>query len=193
MIYLNDHLDDFDFNAALPLLSEQRRQQALRFRHELGRKQCAAAYLLLFEGLQQEYGISERPLFDYGEHGKPVIVGHPDIHFNLSHCREAAVCILSPEPVGIDIESIRPYREQLVRYTMNDDELQRIKQADNPEAAFTRLWTMKESALKLTGEGISNNMRDVLLRDDLLFETTMHDRYIYTVCRSNSSTSRGTA
>ena len=93
MIYLNDHLDDFDFNAALPLLSEQRRQQALRFRHELGRKQCAAAYLLLCEGLQQEYGISERPLFDYGEHGKPVIVGHPDIHFNLSQKKNLIIVI----------------------------------------------------------------------------------------------------
>ena len=47
MIYINDHIGDFDFEASLPLLSEQRREQALKFKHELGRKTCAAAYLLL--------------------------------------------------------------------------------------------------------------------------------------------------
>lgn len=43
MIYLNDRIDEFDLQAALPLLSEQRRQQALKFKFELGRKTCAAA------------------------------------------------------------------------------------------------------------------------------------------------------
>ena len=68
MIYLNDNLESFDFEASLPLLSAQRREQALQFRYELGRKTCAAAYLLLREGLQKEYGITEPPVFEYGEH-----------------------------------------------------------------------------------------------------------------------------
>ena len=102
MIYLNDDIAGFDFDAALPLLSEQRREQALKFKYELGRKTCAMAYLLLCEGLQKEYGLTERPVFEYGEHGKPAIIGHPDIHFNLSHCREAVICAVSNRPVGID-------------------------------------------------------------------------------------------
>ncbi|MBR5055074.1 MAG: hypothetical protein IKX07_05760 [Bacteroidales bacterium] len=100
MIYLNDDIASFDVEAALPLLSEQRREQTLKFRYELGRKTCAAAYLLLCEGLQKEYGITERPLFEYGEHGKPFIVGHPDIHFNFSHCREAVLCVVSTRAIS---------------------------------------------------------------------------------------------
>ena len=100
MIYLNDDIAGFDLERALPLLSDQRREQALKFRYELGRKTSAMAYLLLCEGLRQEYGIMERPLFEYGEHGKPSIVGHPEIHFNLSHCREAVVCAVSDRPVA---------------------------------------------------------------------------------------------
>ena len=47
MIYLNDDIAGFNFGAALPLLSEQRREQALKFKYDLGRKTCAMAYLLL--------------------------------------------------------------------------------------------------------------------------------------------------
>jgi 4'-phosphopantetheinyl transferase len=162
MIYLNDHIKDFNFDAALPLLSDERRLQALRFRHELGRKTCAAAYLLLREGLAKEYGITEKPCFDYGPHGKPVLRNHPDIHFNLSHCREAVVCALSDEPVGVDVEAVTHYKESVARYTMNEQELSAILGADRPEVMFTRLWTRKEAVLKLTGEGLRDNLKTVL-------------------------------
>ena len=183
MIYLNDDIAGFDLEAALPLLSDQRREQTLRFRYELGRKTCAMAYLLLCKGLRQEYGISEPPVFGYGEHGKPFIIGRPDIHFNLSHCREAVACVLSDEPVGIDVESVREYKESLVRYTMNDEEMASIRQADSPALEFTRLWTCKEAVLKLTGEGINNDLKDILKRPSRL--TTVvgpEGRYVYTVC-----------
>ena len=162
MIYLNDDIEHFDWQAALPLLSEQRREQCLKFKHEQGRKTCAAVYLLLCEGLRKEYGITELPVFEYGEHGKPSIVGHPDIFFNMSHCREAAICVLSDVPVGVDVESIRSYNESLARYTMSDAEMELIEKAERPDVEFIRLWTLKEAVLKRSGEGIRNNMKHVL-------------------------------
>ena len=162
MIYLNDDIEHFDWQAALPLMTEQRREQCLKFKFELGRKTCAAAYLLLCEGLRQEYGIMEPPVFEYGEHGKPFIVGHPEICFNMSHCREAAICVLSDKPVGVDVESIRPYNESLARYTMSDAEMALIESAKRPEVEFIRLWTLKEAFLKCSGEGIRDNMKHVL-------------------------------
>ena len=185
MLYINDHLLDFDLTAALAQLSEQRREQALRYRFELGQRTCAAAYLLLCEALRKVYSIEEKPVFVYGEHGKPSIEGHPEIHFNLSHCREAAICCVSDRPVGVDVETVRPLRDGLMEYTMNDDEIAEIQKAEDPALAFTRLWTMKEALLKLTGEGINNHLKEVLRRDDVVFETTIgpEARYVYTVCR----------
>lgn len=162
MIYLNDDIEHFDWQAALPLLSEQRREQCLKFKHEQGRKTCAAVYLLLCEGLRKEYGITELPVFEYGEHGKPSIVGHPEIFFNMSHCREAAICVLSDVPVGVDVESIRSYSESLARYTMSDAEMELIEKAERPDVEFIRLWTLKEAVLKRSGEGIRNDMKHVL-------------------------------
>ncbi len=182
----NDDIDHFDFDAALPLLSEQRREQALRFKYELGRKTCAAAYLLLCQGLREEYGITERPVFEYGEHGKPFIVGHPEIHFNLSHCREAVICAVSDQPIGVDVESIREYHDSLVHYTMNDQEVLQIEKAERPDVEFIRLWTMKEALLKLTGQGIVDNLKSVLVNTTTSELTTVVDpevRYVYSICR----------
>ena len=185
MLYINDHLMDFDLAEALAQLSPQRREQALRFKYKMGQRTCAAAYLLLCQGLKEEYGITELPLFEYGEHGKPSVVGHPEIHFNLSHCREAAVCVISDRPVGVDVESVRQKRDSLVEYTMNAHEVEAIRAAADPDLQFIRFWTMKEALLKLTGEGINNHLKEVLSRSDVSFDTTVapDTRYVYSICR----------
>ena len=161
-VLVSEDIWDFDLDEALREISEQRREQALKFKHEQGQRLCVLAYQLLKKGLQQEYGITENPIFEYNEHGKPSIVGHPDICFNLSHCKEAVVCVISDQPVGVDVESIREYKESLVRYTMNDEEIREIESSENPAATFIRLWTMKESTMKLIGTGISNDMKTVI-------------------------------
>lgn len=184
MIYLNDHIEDFDLEEALTRLSPQRREQALRYKHEHGRRQSVAAYLLLCEGLREEYGITEPPVFGYHDGGKPFIEGRPDIFFNLSHCREAAVCVIAPHPVGIDVESVRQFKEDLARYTMNEHEMEQILISERPDIAFIRLWTMKEALLKMTGEGIRNDLKNLLAEHtDVCFHTIVSpdNRYVYTV------------
>ena len=181
-ILLGEDIWGFDLEAALGDISEQRRGQALKFRHEQGQRLCVLAYQLLKQGLRETYGITENPLFEYNEHGKPSIAGHPEIFFNLSHCKEAAVCVVSDQPIGVDVESIREFKESLVNYTMNDDEIAQINSAEHPAAAFIRLWTMKEATMKLIGTGISNDMKTVIDTTKYKYTTVNRQRYIYTVC-----------
>ena len=191
MILIDEHIFDFDLDSALKELSEQRREQALRYKHELGQRTCTLAYLLLKRALREEFSIEENPIFEYGEHGKPSIAGHPDIHFNLSHCKEAVACAVSRRPIGIDVESIHRFSESLVRYTMNDSEVEEILKAERPDVAFIRRWTMKEARLKLTGEGISRDLKTVLDATDKKKYTTvecLQQGYIYTVCESADAT-----
>ena len=181
-VLISEKIWDFDLGEALRGISEQRREQALKFKYELGQRLCVLAYQLLKEGLQQAYSITDNPIFEYNEHGKPSIVGHPEICFNLSHCKEAVVCVISDQPIGVDVESIREYKESLVNYTMNDEEIGQIKSAENPAAAFIRLWTMKEATMKLIGTGISNDMKTVIDTTKYKYTTVNRQRYIYTVC-----------
>lgn len=189
MVYIDEHIDDFDLQAALAEISEQRREQALRFKFERGQRTCVLAYLLLKKALREEYGLTENPLFEYGPHGKPFIVGHPEIHFTLSHCREAVACAVSDRPVGIDVESVQRYRESLAQYTMSDEEQQLIAVAERPDVAFIRLWTMKEARLKLTGEGITNDLKSALSGGSWQFTTVerLDKNYIYTLCEEKAS------
>ena len=184
MIYLSENIWDFDLSKALGEISEQRREQALKFKFEQGQRLCVLAYQLLKEGLRKEYGITENPIFEYNEHGKPSIVGHSEIYFNLSHCKEAAVCAISNHPIGVDVESIREFKDSLVNYTMNDDEVREIETSENPASAFIRLWTMKEATMKLVGTGISNDMKSVIDATKYKYTTIDRQRYIYTVCEN---------
>ncbi len=183
-VLISEDIYGFDLDVALGEISEQRREQALKFKFELGQRLCVLAYQLLKQCLYEEYDLSENPLFEYNEHGKPSIVGHPEIFFNLSHCKEAAACVVSDKPIGIDVESIREYKDSLVNYTMNEKEIQIIVSAENPAVAFIRFWTMKESTMKLIGTGISNDMKTVIDTQTYKYTTVERQQYIYTICEN---------
>lgn len=189
MLYLNDHIGELDLGKALSVVSAQRHCAALRYRQERDRRLSLAAYLLLMEGLQREYGISTPPDFIFGPHGKPLLRDYPDIHFNLSHCPRAALCVIANQPVGCDIEEVpRQLDPDLCRHCMNDRETAEILAADNPALAFISRWTQKEALLKLTGEGLTDNLPALLqspLAATVSFQslTAADNSYVYTVCR----------
>lgn len=148
------------------MLPSWRREQALRYKHESGRRECTMSYLLLCDMLREHFHITEQPVFAIGEHGKPQLSFSSQqgkMHFNLSHCKRAIACIVSDDSeVGIDVECLGRYKESLAEYCMSQKELQAISDAPVKDEEFTRLWTQKEALLKYTGEGIVDDMKTVL-------------------------------
>ena len=186
MIYLNDHTESIDIEDALSKVSDQRREQALKFAHESGRRLSLAVYLLLMEGLQKEYGITEAPVFEYLEGGKPIIKGHPEIHFNFSHSGNVALCAVDNQQVGADIEVPRKITPSLIAYTMNEEEQSIITSAPDQITTFLSFWTKKEAVLKLTGEGIRSDLKKVLENPELYhIETIKTDKYVYSIAKFN--------
>ncbi len=191
MIYINDDIEGFDLASAFEEVSVQRRTYALRYLRERDRRLSVAAYLLLCKGLREEFGIVEKPDFGFGVHGKPFLIGHPDIHFNLSHCDGVCACVISSHPVGIDVERILLYEDDVIRRTMNKTEQERIQRSEKPETAFIRLWTMKESLLKLTGQGLCVDLSSLLNNADrYCFTTDERDGYMLTVCEEKDERNR---
>ena len=165
ILCINDHvaeLGERETERLVRSLPSWRREEAMRFRHLQGRRECAVGYVELLRGLKLLFGLDGTPVFSFGEHGKPFLPEHPDVHFSISHCRQAVGCLVSDRPCGLDIECIRPLREELVRYTMNPAETETILSAPCPELTFTRLWTQKEAVLKLIGTGITDDLQHVL-------------------------------
>lgn len=67
--------------------------------------------------------------------GQPYFPDFPEVHFNLSHTTGAVLVALSGEPVGVDIEHIRPVSERAMR-----------RLADvTTERAFFQSWVRREA------------------------------------------------
>lgn len=187
MVSVFDISPELDISDKLPdmlaLLPGWRRQKALSYRFDRDRFLCAKAYLMLEDMLRTEYGIQHCPEFSYGNNGKPYFKELSDIHFNMSHCPKGVACAVSGRPVGIDIEEIQ-FDEPVAMRVFNADEYARIKECATPAEKFTELWTMKESYLKLTGQGISMDLKNVIAdAHDVHFETVINSKagYVYTV------------
>lgn len=170
MLCINDHIADISESQTERLIATLpgwRREAAQRFKHLQGRRECAVGYIELLRGLRLCYGIEEMPTFDYNEHGKPFLKEYPNIHFSISHCKEAVGCLVAECPCGLDIERIGRLKEDLVRYAMSPEETDAIFSAPRPDISFTRLWTQKEAVLKLLGTGITDDLHHVLDKERL--------------------------
>lgn len=110
---------------------------------------------LLRWSLREEYSLELSSLSrNRNEHGKPYFIDAP-VHFSLSHCSGLIGCGLSLFPLGIDGEGRRPVGKRLVRRVCTQEEQEWVALQEDWEGAFLSLWTLKESVMKLSGQGMS--------------------------------------
>jgi len=158
---VTDEIVSQNLASALREIPSWRLERALSFRFDRDKYLCAEAYLLLKRLLSSHYGITENVSFGYGHNGKPFLKSHPDIHFNISHCPSAIFCAVSDSPIGVDVEEIQ-YDEYVARIVLSDKEFNAVLDSDNPDVRFTEYWTQKEACLKLSGNGMTGNLKDLL-------------------------------
>ena len=153
----------------LPLVDEQRHNEALRYKHLFGQFACLKSWLML-KDLLKPMGVNNLEMV-HNEHGKPFLVHHPNVHFNLSHCKNGITVVVDFSPVGIDIESFRRGNLALVKKTMNPAEAVWIRSSADPVEAFTQYWTKKEAVVKLRGTGLTDDLHRILDGDGYRLET----------------------
>lgn len=166
----------------LPLVSPQRREQALQYKHVFGQFACLKSWLML-QQLLAERGITGDLFFEYNKYGKPRLRGIP-VDFSISHCKRAIGVAVSEQAIGFDIEAIRHPSPSLVQKTMNEQEQQQIAQSADPDTAFTALWTRKEAILKWRGTGIVDDLHGVLAdvgENEIQTNQNIEKGYIFSV------------
>lgn len=180
-VLIFDHMEqctEQEVQRMLPLVSAQRREQALRYKHTFGQFCCLKSWLML-KDLFETIGYTriDSDEFQYNEHGKPYIDGAP--HFSISHCKEGIAVAVNDTPIGIDIEAIRHVNEDLIERVMNSAERQGMN-----DRRFTRLWTQKEAVVKWQGTGIESfeQLQNILLTyRDIEISTYEQENYIYSI------------
>jgi len=140
---------------ALARLSSDDQQRLARYVFRADRLRSLTGRLLLTE-LSQAMGYKGNILSKVVilRNGRPCVSAGPD--FNISHAADRVVCAASWETrVGVDIESIREIRLEDFKDQMTQDQWASIQDSSNPTYQFFRIWTMKESAVKADGGGLS--------------------------------------
>ena len=131
-------------------LPSQRRERLCRVRLPEKRQEVLAAYLILRRALREQYQWKEIPPMAYGFDQKPFFPDFPQVQFNLSHTRGAVLAALSDQPVGVDIEQIRPLSPLARRPLAGalDDE------------TFFQSWVRREAIGKWGGTGVRPHEQD---------------------------------
>ena len=133
------------FERGAALVTEKRRERAMRLKNRCAAARLVGAELLLRYALVRETG-----------RGKPYFAGLP-VHFSLSHSGEYAVCLVSDEyEAGADIQIVRSVDLKVAKRALSKEayaELEATAESGRDER-FTELWALHESAVKLRGGSV---------------------------------------
>ena len=172
--------------ALYEMLTPERRKKIKRIRIESEQRRSAAVGLLLEYGLRQRgYSL----VCDHGfqklgisreTYGKPYLTGTEQLFFNLSHSGSYAAAVFSDEPVGIDVERVRPADMALAKRFFAAEEYAALRAVSDErdmggrlDREFIRLWTRKESYIKAVGEGMHLPLADF----SVLAETVSYGQF----------------
>lgn len=140
-------------------LPENIQRHIAEYRNETVRQRSLCAWRL-FMMMAAEEGV-ENPEIGFYEYGKPYFIQPAGWYFSLSHSDEYAACALAREPVGVDIQKIRPVDAGVARRCFSEEEQQRLRLARAPEEEMIRIWTLKEAVVKASGLGLRQDLRCV--------------------------------
>ena len=107
------------------------------------KRKSEQAYRLLGKCVDKVYGIDPGPVART-PFGKPYFPESPHIYFSLSHTDTFVMCVLSPSPVGGDVQLRKTVSPALPARVCAEKELE--------EFEFFDLWSLKESYIKLYGK-----------------------------------------
>ena len=148
-----------------PMLSEDERQRASRFRFQKNRDEFLISHGMLRMLLGSYLSIAPQEVcFQYGSHGKPGLdctAVQSTLSFNISHTDGLALCAFSSRlRIGVDVEKVRKdfnTTEIAERFfSLVEREALRCLPAQEQHEAFFRCWTRKEAYIKALGEGLSH-------------------------------------
>ncbi len=124
----------------------------------------------------------------YNENGKPLC---DKCCFNISHKRDAVVCVVSDKDIGIDIEYITDIKERKEYMLMSKAESEFINSSpEKRNERFFTIFTMKEAFVKMLGGKLKDAAKlNCVIGGEIVkefesfkFETNIYEDFIITTC-----------
>lgn len=180
-----------EFNAAYFLMSEKRKEKCDGYRYEDDKKCCIAADMLIRKALSERLDIPpEDVIYSVSDNGKPYFENNA-CYFSVAHSgKYAVVAVNKSNPVGVDIEKIRPVKTSVMRHIFSEGDKSFVLGEsgaydgviEDREALirFFKVWTYKEAYVKTTGEGINDNLKNISYDEKNCISEVFED-YVLTV------------
>jgi 4'-phosphopantetheinyl transferase len=158
-VYLSRLLRTDEFEHMMRCVSEGRRAKVRSFIKPEDANRGLLGDVLIRSIICSKLNMKSKEIYFTAEpYGKPGVAGLPSFHYNIAHSGRWIVCAVDGEPVGIDIEEIKPISLDVAKYFFSLQEYHWLM--DQEEAArlscFYELWTLKESFVKRLGKGLSS-------------------------------------
>ncbi|WP_422657551.1 4'-phosphopantetheinyl transferase family protein [Paenibacillus sp. EC2-1] len=156
-----------EYERSISYISVERRNQLDRFARQEDAYRSLFGELLVRAVICQELGLlNEEIHFVKNDYGKPMLLGHEDFNYNISHSGCWVVMIRGQGAVGIDIEMIQKSDLEIARRFFSPLEFNDL--ISRPESErntyFYDLWTLKESYIKAIGTGLSTPLDSFSIR-----------------------------
>ncbi len=130
-------------------LSAEEREQMESFGSEKRRREFLLGRATLRSLLSHHLDAAPREIRLYqADDGAPEVAGR-DLQVSLTHSHGWAAAILARQPVGIDMEYVKPRHESLYRHILHDTEMEMFEAL--PGGLHERqilCWTLKEATVK---------------------------------------------
>ncbi len=198
-----------DIDYLLDYISVERQEKIMRFRFDKDKIHSIMAEILLRYALKEQYPLKDIVVkFSYSDNQKPMLDGANDIHFNISHSGDWVVCVVGDKELGVDVEEIQDNIMEDVCSCFSAKEIEYLYHCSGSHKVnmFYKLWTLKESFVKYTGNGLSQEfdkfyfivdgqevrlIQDGEVRSDLKFLSwKIDEKHWYALCSEcNSSMS----
>lgn len=133
---------------------EERRERIARARFTDTKADILCSELMIKAALKDACGI-EAPTFSKNEFGKLYLSSNPDVYFNVSHSGNVVICTVCDVECGVDIEDLSAKHEIMGMSSrfLSNLECNAVMISEDPNRAFCRLWTIRESYVKMRGRG----------------------------------------
>ena len=137
------------------LLDKEILEQALG-KSESRQRQFLANRALLRSSLEYFYQIKKLPKICYTNSGKPFFLESRFPNFNISHSKDGICICLGDNEQGVDLEFVRARANFLAiaKRIYSKEQLDLLSKAQDKLSLFTAFWTIKECAVKVSGNGI---------------------------------------
>ncbi|RYE24598.1 MAG: 4'-phosphopantetheinyl transferase superfamily protein [Sphingobacteriaceae bacterium] len=144
------------------MLSFQEIEKINRYQHKNDRNQRIISKAVLRILLGRYTGINPKEIRFQADQNKKLAVNNPflKLNFNVSHSGDWVLIIIADVSVGIDVEQMDASFtwQNMLPLVFSRQEIDFIYHSTLPRQSFYELWTRKESLLKATGKGLTDDI-----------------------------------